>query len=482
MSMTRLSPLCLLSLLLAPLGGCTGKGPVPGARNDVQAQAQAQAQAQVVAVTEAQAKPLSRSTGVLALEVVPQFERVDVRKLPQDLNLLVRLRGEGTAAQERPPLDLAVVLDRSGSMSGDKILAVKQAALDLLKELKPMDRLTLISYSDDVTVHVERLTMDGAGADTVRAQVLPIQPDGGTALGPGLIRGVELLTQAKRPERELAHLMLFSDGQANIGEQSPEALGMRAAESFKRGTSVSTLGVGLDYNEDLMTRIADQGGGRYHFIKSADEVARVLADELAGLVSTAASGIQLELRPAPGVTVARVFGYPVRSEQGATRVAIGSIAANQVREVVVRLNLSAAAGEEVALGVLGMSFVDLTHDGKPGQVELALALKTSRDDAEIRRSERTEVTVRLAEVESAEQLQLAAKAVESGNYDGAQQVLGASLKALQAQQSATPSPKLKQQIDDLQAASAGVDRARTNLEEEKIFKKSAKAKAYSTMK
>lgn len=481
MSMNRLLRLALLSLLFAPLGGCTAKGPAPGAGHESPAPTGTAAVAKP-AGAPAEARPLSRSTGVVALEVVPQFERIDLRKLPQDLNLLVRLRGEGTGARERPPLDLAVVLDRSGSMSGDKILAVKQAALDLLKELKPSDRLTLISYSDEVTVHVERLMMDASGAATARDQVLPIQPTGGTALGPGLIRGLELLTTGKRPERELAHLMLFSDGQANIGEQSPEVLGVRAAGGFKLGTSVSTLGVGLDYNEDLMTRIADQGGGRYHFIKSAEEVSRVLADELAGLVSTAASGIQLELRPAPGVTVARVFGYPAREEQGATRVAIGSIAASQTREVIVRVHLSAGSGDEVALGVLGMSFTDLTHDGKPGQVELALALRSSRDDAEIRGSERTEVTVRVAEVESAEQLQLAAQAVESGNYDGAKQVIGASLKALQAQQSVTPSPKLQQQIDDLQAASAGVDRARDNLEEEKVFKKSSKAKAYRTMK
>lgn len=481
MPMNRLLRCCLFSLLLAPLGGCTGKGPAPGARNDAPAPASTQV-AVGAGTSTVEARPLSRSAGVVALEVVPQFERVDVRKLPKDLNLLVRLRGEGAAAKERPPLDLAVVLDRSGSMGGDKILAVKQAALDLLKELKPGDRLTLISYSDDVTVHVERLTMDAAGAETVRAQVLPIQPTGGTALGPGLIRGIELLTTAKRSERELAHVMLFSDGQANIGEQSPEVLGARASDSFKLGTSISTLGVGLDYNEDLMTRIADQGGGRYHFIKGADEVSRVLADELAGLVSTTASGIQLELRPAPGVTVVRVFGYPAREEQGATRVAIGSIAANQVREVIVRVHVGAASGDEVALGVLGMSFTDLAHDGKPGQVELALALRSSRDDAEVRASERTEVTVRLAEVESAEQMQLAAQAVESGNYDGAKQMIGASLQALQAQQSATPSPKLQQQIDDMQAASAGVDLARTNLEQKKIFGKSSKSKAYKTMK
>lgn len=466
-------PLLVLSL---PLAACTPRGPGPAGGQEKPAET-------VAAVpTGAPERSLTRSTGAVSLEVVPQFDRIDLRRGGQDLNLLVRLKGEGKQATERPPLDLAVVLDRSGSMNGDKILAVKQAALDLLKELRPSDRITLISYSDAVQVHVERLMVDAAGAAKTREAILPIQPDGGTALGPGLYRGLELLAGAKRPEREIGHVLLFSDGQANIGEQSPELLGARASEGFKRGVSVSTLGVGLDYNEDLMTKIADQGGGRYHFIKGADEVSRVLADELAGLVSTSATGISLALRPAPGVRVDRVFGYPAQAQQGATEVAIGSIGATQTREVVVRVHVDAPAGEEVALGVLAMSFVDLAQNGQREQTELALALRSSRDDEELRRSERTEVTVRVAEVESAEQLQLAAKAVEQSDYDGAQKVLSASLQALEVQQKATPSPKLARQIADMQDAAKGVDRARTSVEEEKIFKKRSKSKAYSTMK
>lgn len=427
-------------------------------------------------------RPLAASAGALQVEVVPQFERVFAGRVPVDLNVLVRLRGAGKATGERPPMDLAVVLDRSGSMNGDKILAVKQAALDLLKELRPADRITLISYSDDVTVHVERLMADGAGADMARAQILPMQATGGTALGPGLIRGLELLERAKRPEKELAHLLLFSDGQANIGEQSPEVLGARAAQAFKAQVSVSTLGVGLDYNEDLMTKIADQGGGRYHFIKGADEVARVLADELAGLVSTAASGISLEVRPAAGIEVSRVFGYPAEALQGITRVPVGSLGAQQVREIVVRLRVTAVTGEQVALGVLALGFTDLVAGGKPGKTEMALVLTTTSDEADARRSERTEVTVRVAEVESSEQIQLAAKRAESGDYDGAKQVIGASLQALEVQQKATPSAKLAAQIEDLKQASAGVDKARVSVEDDKLFKKEFKSKAYKKMK
>ncbi len=468
------SVLAFVSLLAL---GCTGKGPVPANRDAPKA-----AQPGQPVAPEAPQQPLSRATGAITLEVVPQFDRVDLRQA-QNLNLLVRLRGESDQpTRERPPLDLAVVLDRSGSMNGDKILAVKQAALDLLKELRPSDRITLISYSDEVTVHVERLTMDAKGDAEARAQILPIQPDGGTALGPGLIKGLELLEAAKRPEREIGHVLLFSDGQANVGEQNPEVLGARAADGFRRGVSVSTLGVGLDYNEDLMTRLADQGGGRYHFIKGADEVPRVLADELAGLVATVASGIRIELRTNRGVRVARVFGYPAQEVAGVTLVAIGSIGASQVREMVVRLGVEATTGDSVALGVLAMNFTDLGQGGKRVESELALSLKGSRDEQEIRRSEHTEVTVRVAEVESAEQLQRAAKAVESRDYDGAQKMIGASVMALEAQHKATPSPKLAQQIDELKQASAGVDRARTSIDEEKMFKKQSKSKAYKTMK
>jgi Ca-activated chloride channel family protein len=463
--------------LLLTLIGCTSRGPVPHAQGAAPTPAPVEASA-----TSAEGRPLSATVGALAIEVVPQFETVLATRMPADINLLVRLRGEGEAAVERPPLDLAVVLDRSGSMGGDKILAVKQAALDLLKELRPADRITLISYSDDVTVHTERLTLDGAGVDVTRAQILPIQPDGGTALGPGMIRGLELLERAKRPERDLAHLLLFSDGQANVGEQNPEVLGARAAQAFNNAVSVSTLGVGLDYNEDLMTKIADQGGGRYHFIKGADEVSRVLADELAGLVSTSATAISLDLRPAAGVTVDRVFGYAARAEQGATRVSVGAIGAQQVREIVVRLHVERGAGEQVALGVLAVDWSDLVAGGEPGHAELALALGLTADEAVARRSERTEVTVRVAEVESSEQLQLAARRAESGDYDGAKQVIGASLQALETQYKATPSPKLKAQMDDMQEASNGVEQARTSVEAGKVFNKANKAKAYSKMK
>lgn len=478
-------PACRVSLLVVSMfsllfvGACTGKGPVEGRRGEV---VDAPGKPVESPVEAKDPRQLVTVSGPVKIEVLPQYEVFDRRLAPLDVHVLLRLRGEGEAARERPPLDLTVILDRSGSMAGEKLLAVKQATLDLLKELRPIDHLTLLAYDDVVDVLTERVTADAAGVDAARKAVLAIQDRGGTALGPGLVRGLEILEGAKRGEAELAHVMLLSDGQANVGEKNPEVLAARAGEGFRRGISVSTLGVGLDYNEDLMTKLADQGGGRYHFIQGTDAIPRVLSDEFAGLVATVAAGITVEMRMAPGVEVLKVYGYPSRQEGGVTKIAVGSLAAQQTREIVVKLRVNFGPGEEAALGVLALQASDLTRQGQKVASELALAVRTSADEAQIRASERTEVTVRVAEVESAEQLTAAAVAVDSGDYDKARQVLQASVSALEAQQAATPSPKLKKQIAELKEAEAGLDGARQSAEMEKIYKKQAKSKAYKLAK
>lgn len=480
MSPARL-PLLVLSLLSLLVSlGCTGKGADAG-RKGAPTPESAPTPTQVV--VEAGPRELVTVSGPVRMQVLPQFDLLDGRQPSLGMHVLIRLTGEGEVSGERPPLDLAVILDRSGSMAGDKLLAVKQATLDLMKELRPIDHLTLLAYDDVVDVLAERVAADEAGIKQARAAVLAIQDRGGTALGPGLFRGLEVLEAAKRQERELAHVMLLSDGQANVGEKNPEILAARAGEAFRRGISVSTLGVGLDYNEDLMTKLADQGGGRYHFIQGTEAIPKVLADEFAGLVATVAASVTLELRPGPGVKVARVYGYPSREEDGATVIPVGSLGAQQVREIVVRLEVAAPGGDgEAAIGVLALKGSDLTQQGQKVSGELALALARSADAAAIRRSERSEVTVRVAEVESAAQLEAAAKAVDSGDYDKARQVLKDSLVQLEAQQQATPSPKLSKQIDELKQAESGLDAAKMSAEQEKIFKKEAKQKAYRLAK
>ncbi|MCA9661173.1 MAG: VWA domain-containing protein [Myxococcales bacterium] len=469
-----LHALALASLTAALAAACTSK--------TVKKDAPEEAAQTPEEAPEAEPKRLEASAGPVHVEVIPNFSLVDSRALPGKLDLLVRLRGDEKGQAPRPPLDVAVILDRSGSMSGDKILAVKQAALDLLKQLEPGDRISLLSYSDDVSVHSARVLADAAGITGVRQALLPIEATGGTALGPAMIQGLGLLEEAKRPEEALAHVLLLSDGQANVGESRPEILGARAAEGFGKGVSVSTLGVGLDYNEDLMTKLADQGGGRYHFIQDSQAIPRVLADEMAGLVATVASGMNLELRPADGVKVDAVFGYPTTDEGALKRAKVGSLGAGQSRDIIVRLQLPQATGETMALGVLAVDFADVTAKGERRRAEIALSVDLSADEAKLRDSENTEVTVRVAEVESAAQLEAATRAVATGEYDKAKLLIQQDIDRLEILQQTAKSDDIAAQIADLKEAEANVAKAEVSQEESKLFQKSYKKQAYSKAK
>lgn len=472
-------PLASLALVLA--SACTPRNP-PRDEGDVKSEPAAQ----VTPEAEQAPQPLEASAGPVSVEVLPNFPVVHSGALPGKLDLLIRLRGDEAGQAKRPPLDIAVILDRSGSMSGDKILAVKQAALDLLKELQPEDRISLVSYSDEVTFHAERMLADAAGMTTIRQQLLPLEATGGTALGPAMIRSLELLEHAKRPEEVLAHVLLLSDGQANIGESDPKVLGLRAADGFGAGVSISTLGVGLDYNEDLMTKLADQGGGRYHFIQDSNTIPQVLGDEMAGLVATVATGMTLEMRPSPGVKVDTIFGYPTTSEGSLARARIGSLGAGQSRDIILRVDLPKASGDSISLGVLALDFTDLTKKGERSHAELALNIKLSPDESAVLAAENTEVTVRVAEVESAAQLEAATRAVATGNYDDARVLLDRDIARLQTLKSKADTDELAaqvaDQIADLEEARGGVDKAETSQAESKHFQKSYKSKAYSKSK
>ncbi len=418
--------------------------------------------------------------GSVGVTVLPQFDRITADGL-RELNLLVRMEGLGEVTGPRPPVDLALVIDRSGSMSGDKIRDVKTASLKLLDTLEPHDTVTLISYSSDVRRHTTRLAV-GEGREVLRNHLLGIESGGGTALGPALMQALDDLETGLKDDGRLTHALLLSDGLANEGEQRPDVLGARAAKAFTRGISVSTLGVGLDYNEDLMTKLADQGGGRYHFIKDANAIAGILGDEMKGLVATVARGIEIELNPTPGTGVAKVFGYPTVRDGARTTARIGSIGAGQTREVILRLALPALTPPQVALGTLSVGYTDITADSTSRRADVPLSLEITADAAAMQKSERPEVTVRVAEVEAAERLEVAARAADRGDFAGARGGLQLAIDDLKQKAEKRPSPKLNAQITELEEARDEVDEARTSASSRKAYTKKYKSKAYGTKK
>ena len=419
--------------------------------------------------------------GTVTVEVVPQYETVFSGD--RTLDVLLRLSGTGDAPAQRPPLDLALVIDRSGSMSGDKLRSVKEAALKLLERLTERDRVSLMSYSSSVETHTTRLPVDAEGREALRNHVLRISSNGMTALGPAMFQALQTLERADGGDLRLAHVMLLSDGIANVGESRPQILGARAAGAFTHGVTVSTLGVGLDYNEDLMTRLADQGGGRYHFIRDNTATAQVLDDEMNGLVATVARRVELDISMLPGVDVAQVFGYPLSKDGRTAHVRVGTLGAGQTREILVRLTLPEGAAKHLDLGKLGVRFMDIPADGVARRIDVPLAVATTPDQKLARATERAEVTVRAAELESAAQLETAARAADRGDFSGASSSLQVAIGSLQKQAQKMPgSQKLRAQLEELKDAEGDIEEAKGSESARKAYTKKYKAKAYKSRK
>jgi Ca-activated chloride channel homolog len=415
--------------------------------------------------------------GSLEVEVLPRFRSVLVGQAGT-MDVLVRIRGLEQPGLERPPLDLAIVLDRSGSMSGDKILAVKEAALETLRKLEEGDRITVVTYDHEVVLQAERVLAGSPEAKRLKGQLLGIDARGGTALGPALRRGLDVLEGAKRKPDVLAHLMLLSDGLANEGEQRPTVLSEWAANGFRKGIGVSTLGVGLDYAEDLMTRIADAGGGRYHFIERSDQVGEVLADEFAGLTATVARNVTLAVAPEGGLEVKEIPGYVTERDEKAMSARVGTMAAGGKRELLVRMRYAAPKGREMALGTFTVEFRDAMADGAPRTITAQPTVALTHDAKIVEKGEDYAVTVRAVELEVAAAMHQASQDVEHGRYEAAREVLHQARDEVRRKAAATPELALDPMVEELEDAEKKIETAKRSVEERKLYQKSFKAKAY----
>lgn len=445
--------------------------------------------------------------GPVHLEFITQYGYVHVAEdagQPFEMPAIIRLSADDEAGQgPRPGLDLAIVLDRSGSMGGDKLRFAKQAGLDLVNRLDDQDRVTLISYDDTVTPLSNLQRVDDDGIEVLRRQLLDIQTGGTTALGPALFMGLQRLaapepfgpqTRTEARHDRLRHVILLSDGIANVGETRPEVIGGRVAEHFGGGVSVSTLGMGLDYNEDLMTRIADEGGGRYHFIEDAESIPAMLGDELAGLTATVASEVDSVFATLPGTDVTEVYGYTQTVAGSDTTIRVGFLGAGQSREIVVNLRLDPeqmrgwAPGERVELGEVEVHYrlvTGATEDGPAPMRSLAVpaTVLVAQDAAQARASERTEVTVRAAEVAAARHIQAASVAVDQGDFAEAQRLLESASTDFEALRDEAESEEVRDMLDsqlsDLEEAASSIEDARSSAAERKKYSKKYKASSYS---
>jgi Ca-activated chloride channel family protein len=254
----------------------------------------------------------------------------------------------------RVPTDLVVVLDRSGSMMGDKIVHARAAVRALVEGLGTQDRFALVAYSDGAVPVIPLSSADGPRADWLAA-VDAIAPNGGTNLSSGLDLALAMVDGARREGRS-PRVVLISDGLANQGDASREGLVARASRAAHGEYALSTVGVGADFDEGLMAALADAGTGNFHFLASADGLAGILGAEFATARETVATGLRVSIEPAGGVTVVDAAGYPLAREGALVTFRPGALFAGQERRIQVTLRVPPAAQGVVPLGAFAVDY------------------------------------------------------------------------------------------------------------------------------
>ena len=348
--------------------------------------------------------------------------------------LLARIVAPRAAIERpRPPVNLAIVLDRSGSMSGDKLRVAKAAVEEAIARLAPQDRFSIVVYDDAVEVAIESTGASGEARRGAIERLHGIEARGSTNLGEGWLRGCEQVA-GHLAEHGVNRCLLLTDGLANVGITDPEQLAIHAAELRARGISTSTFGVGNDFDERLLQELADVGGGHFYYIADAPQIKDAITSEVGETLEIVARDVALELTARDEVRVEPISPFRATVRGNRTTVSLGDLASEQLVEVALRLSFP--------FGDLGRetgAIVALTdHDavfgaGGAGETDPVRVTWTYADDrSNDAQSRDREVDRAVGQSFAARARQEAVRRNRLGDFEGARRILETTARRIGA--------------------------------------------------
>lgn len=285
-----------------------------------------------------------------------------------------------TTAERRVPASLVVVLDRSGSMGGDRLEHAQKALCDVVDRLCPSDVFGLVTFDGDVEVPIPAGPV--TDPERLKSVIGSIHARGSTDLAAGLVRG---LKEARRLESETGvRVLLISDGHANAGVTDPAIIGPKVAEFVDARITTSCLGVGLGYDEALLDVIAREGTGDMHFAAEADTAAGSVAQECGELLGHRFLQCRLTVSPGNGVGPVSLLNDLAHQTMpnGDLVIQLGHLASDQSRSLVMLFGAKRApkpGRRKVAALRVAYTLADDLSDGSTSQTVWAqIASPTDR--------------------------------------------------------------------------------------------------------
>jgi Ca-activated chloride channel family protein len=378
------------------------------------------------------------------VELMPLHGAI-VTQQPMTLDVLVRITPPAvTLKADRVPLNLSLVIDRSGSMQGQKMHYAREAARFAVENLLPCDRISIVLFDDRIETLVPSTLATDKNA--LLEKLRHVHSRGSTALHAGWVESGVQVSQYLNPA-QLNRVIVLSDGLANVGETRPDAIASDVHGLAQRGVSTTTLGIGDDYSEDLLAAMARSGDGNFFHIESAEQLPTIFETELSGLAATLGQRVSLGVKPGNGVTVMDVLNDFDQTDT--RRYKLPNLMVGSPIQVVVRLQVPALSQNSELMQVR-LAWDDAEQPGRQvlqAGLELPLVSAEQFSDFPANESVQEQVALLMAARARREAIQFS----DRGDFASARQSL---TDARMAMASMAPSAMLMEEqavLEDLEA-------------------------------
>ncbi len=351
-------------------------------------------------------------------------------------------------SRRRPPVNLAFVLDRSGSMGGhNKLSLAKQAALESIHRLEAEDRFAVVTYDDRVDVVMPGTQASPEARREAAARLAGIEPRNSTDLHAGWLTGCEQAAAGLQAEG-VNRVLLLTDGLANRGVTDPAELARLAYDLRRRGVTTSTFGVGSDFDEALLQAMADNGGGHFYFAGDVTQMRDHITSEVGETLETVAREVVLELTLPGSVRIESLSPFRVEQSGGRARILLGDMVSGQLLTIALRVTFDyGVVGREVGL-VIRVGDRDAVFDAaSPAPAPVSLTWTYADHGANDAQPRDVEVDRIVARLFAERAKQDAVRLNREGRYDDARRSLDGVRARVHAYAGADP--VLRSLVDEL---------------------------------
>jgi Ca-activated chloride channel family protein len=382
-------------------------------------------------------------------------------------------------SKSRPTLNMALVIDRSGSMAQQgKLVYARKAAKILVEGMKSSDLLAVVEYDDRVNVLWPKSPVESPSL--IKQQIDSLTPRGSTNLTGGMMKGVDEVLKGM-DKNYLNRVILLSDGLANQGITNPVEIKALVRDAKRKGVYITTMGLGANYNEDLMQAIAESAAANYYFIENPNQMKRIFREEMSILFTTVAKDVKIIYTPVPGIKKIDVFGFPFKQKGDLIEIEQEDFYSEESRTFLLRLSIEPQNLGKMELGKLTLSYKDIIAD-KDRTIEKHISVTVIEDKEKVAKASDKKIVVEAALLESEKEHEDYVRLYEKGKMKDSLKGIRGLADKLKKKNAGLGDVQISKKIEALEMEAQEMKEAERNRVNRAVYLKKSKMRFYKAKK